>query len=405
MSPILNPINLDVNSSLGVSSLHLSELIQNAPMYQNPSAVHSGGQRAKIVLENSRSAVAQAVNAPLGSTIIFTSGATESNALVFHSLLNDKQQKNPPQNIVVSAVEHSSVLEHLDNCRLNGYEIRVVSPSKCKFGEITPQSVASLVDSQTKLVSIMTVNNETGVIHPITEIVRAVKAINSEVIFHTDAVQAFGKIPWSFKECRADIATLSGHKVGALTGVGVLLVRKGLNIKPIFKGGFQEGGKRAGTENIVAILSLGLIAPKVAKATQVEGYIQAMWQLRASFLKGLSSSGCTFEESVSSESSLVPNTVSVRFTGVRADDLVIACDLEGIWISGGAACSSGKQSPSGVLLALGHTEEFARETVRISFASTYSQDVLNIAGKKIGDLALRMQHKLGTLSHQSVGWS
>jgi cysteine desulfurase len=118
-----------------------------------------------------------------------------------------------------------------------------------------------------------------------------------------------------------------------------------------------------------------------------------MWELRASLIEGISSSGCIFEESVSSDVPLVPNTVSIRFAGVRADDLVIACDLQGIWISGGAACSSGKPSPSTVLLALGHTEEFARETVRISFASTYSQDMLNLAGKKIGDLASRMQHK------------
>jgi cysteine desulfurase len=236
---------------------------------------------------------------------------------------------------------------------------------------ITSESVAAAVTPDTALVSIMAANNETGVINPIAEIVTKVRAIAPRALIHTDGAQLLGKGAISMREMGVDLLTISAHKIGALSGVGALCIRDGVHLEPLILGGPQESKLRGGTENVLGISAFGAVADMIA--SELPARVESMRAARDAFEERLARAIPDVEFNGAHRDRL-PNTSNVYIPGVRADDLIVAMDLERILISSGAACTSGKPEPSHVLLAMGQSEERTRGTIRVSFRADLSDD-------------------------------
>lgn len=329
--------------------------------YGNPSSLHQPGQAAKHQMEASRSSVAKAMDAQ-SAEIIFVSGGTESNVLGLFGLAN--QYKSQIKKVLVSAIEHSAILGQADLIKAIGIEWAEIPV--LPNGVIDLIALEQLVDGQAVLASVMLANNESGVIQPIPEIVKIVKKFNGLV--HCDAVQAFGKIKFSVKDLGVDTLSVSGHKVGALRGIGALYVKKGLRIKSVFGNGAHEKEMRPGTENLLGILSLGTAGEEFSNWSQFE-------IARQQFEKDLVSQ---FKVKIAGHDVLrIPNTVSVSFIGTNKDLLLVGLDLKGIAASAGSACKASLSLPSHVLKAMGYTKEELAGVIRFSFGPDTTADDLH----------------------------
>lgn len=326
----------------------------------NPSSLHRGGQRARALLEEARASVRGLLKTGERTQVIFTSGATEANNTCIAAGVER------PGRLVSSLVEHPCVMEPLRALHSRGREVVLVAPDS--DGVIAPYAVEEAITAETAFVSIMAANNEVGVLNEIAEIVTRVRRRAPEALIHTDAAQLVGKGEVSFESVGVDLLTLSGHKLGALSGVGAIVAREGLHLSPFVRGGPQEGKVRGGTENVLGIATLGAVAEALRwdLATRIESMRRIRDEFEAAVVTSVS--GCAIN---AAQRERLPNTSSVFIPGVRADDLVVSMDLEGILISSGAACSSGKPEPSHVLLAMGQDEERVRSTVRISFRADH----------------------------------
>lgn len=329
----------------------------------NPSSLHRGGQRARAAIEEARASVRRLVDAEEKDVIVFTSGATEANNTVVAAV---SSATGP---IISASTEHPCILQPLKRLASHGRTVVLVSPQS--DGLITSESVASAVTPDTALVSIMAANNETGVINPIAAIVAKVRAIAPRALIHTDAAQLLGKGALSMREMGVDLLTISAHKIGALSGVGALCIRDGVDIEPFILGGPQESKLRGGTENVLGISVFGAVADRIA--SELPARVESMRALRDLFEERLARAIPDVEFN-SVHLDRLPNTSNVYVPGVRADDLIVAMDLERILISSGAACTSGKPEPSHVLLAMGQSEERTRATIRVSFRADLSQE-------------------------------
>ncbi len=322
----------------------------------NPSSTHRGGQRARADIEEARATLRRVVGAGGADTVVFTSGATEANNMV----IRGAAQRGG--GLITSALEHPCVLAPVLQYQREGRSVVLVQPER--DGLVSVESVVRHVTPETALVSIMLANNEVGSVNPIQEIAAAVRTIAPKAIVHTDAAQALGKIPCVFSLLGVDAMTLSAHKIGGLSGVGALVLRHGLELEPLIRGGAQEGKLRGGTENVLGINVFG----KALELIEKEGSERFA---RMSHTRDLFETRLTAElsdvEFHARAVSRLPNTSSVYLAGIRADDLIVAMDLERILISSGAACSSGKPEPSHVLMAMGFDEEHTRSTIRVSF--------------------------------------
>lgn len=326
----------------------------------NPSSLHRGGQRARAALEESRAAVRRLVGAGEKDTIVFTSGATEANNTVIWAA---SKMTGP---IVSASTEHPCILQPLKRLAADGRSVILLTPDA--GGRITPEQVASVVTPDVALVSIMVANNETGVINPISDIVRAVRQIAPKALIHTDAAQLLGKGVVSMRDLGVDLLTMSAHKIGGLSGAGALVIRDGVTIAPLLLGGSQESKLRGGTENVLGISVFGVVADMIAAElpTRIEGMASVRDSFEESLMRELPDVQINGRELPR-----LPNTSSIYIPGVRADDLIVAMDLERILISSGAACTSGKPEPSHVLLAMGQSEERSRSTIRVSFRADF----------------------------------
>jgi cysteine desulfurase len=317
----------------------------------NPSSVHRWGRAARQTVEHARSAVAALLNAP-PEGVVFVSGGTEANHL---ALLGSGRQR-----ILISGVEHDSVRRATPEAE----QIPVD-----RDGIIVLDALDDLLaaDSRPTLVSVMLANNETGVVQP----VRAIAALAHarSALFHCDAVQAAGKIALDFDAIGADRVSLSAHKLGGPQGVGALIVRDGLEVAPLLRGGGKEGGRRAGTENLAGIA--GFAAAATAAAAQITVYDRVR-MLRDALERRIAE---VEPEAVAlgAAAPRLPNTSAIAMPGVPAETQVIALDLEGVMVSAGAACSSGKVGPSHVLEAMGVRPELAASTIRVSLGWSSSE--------------------------------
>jgi cysteine desulfurase len=331
----------------------------------NPSSVHAEGRQARRLVEEARAAVAAAVGA-LPRNVVFTSSGTEANALALAPGLRIGA-RGPVQRLLVSAVEHASVLAGGRFTPEAVARIAVTRSGVIDLDDLRGQ----LASGPPALVSIMAANNETGALQPVHEAAEIIHEAGG--LLHVDAIQAFGKIPCVINVMVADLATLSAHKIGGPKGVAALVVTEGLTgLEPLLRGGGQELGRRAGTENVAGIAGFGA-AVKAAMATRdAEG-------VRIKLLRDRLERGLRQSEGLilfSEEVARLPNTTLFTAPGLKAETAVIGFDLEGIAVSSGSACSSGKVQPSHVLQAMGFADQMAQGAVRLSLGwSTSEADI------------------------------
>lgn len=323
--------------------------------FGNPSSIHRAGQMARQKIEWARRIAAEKIGAS-PAEIVFTSGGTESNNLAILGLV-----RNAPRvakHVITSAIEHPAVLEPIRQLEREGVEVTIIPVSR--GGAINPADLARNLRPETLLVSIMHANNETGVIQPIetvSEIVREHRAKGNEIYFHSDGVQAFGKLPFNLPAGGIDLYSASAHKIFGPKGVGLLYARKGVPLAGIQFGGRHERERRAGTENVPGIAGF-------ARAIEID----APWspQARDHFEPAVLDALDEVEINGDAAARL-PNTSNLYFAGVSGESLTIALDMKGIAVSTGSACSSGSIEPSPVLLAMGRDKAEARSCVRFSF--------------------------------------
>jgi cysteine desulfurase len=341
----------------------------------NPSSVHAEGRHTRRLVEEARSAVAGAVGAA-PRNVVFTSGGTEANALA----LTPGQRAasgQPVQRLVVSAIEHASVLA---GGRFTREAISTVGVTSSGVVDLD-QLRGVLATGAPALVSVMAANNETGALQPVTEAADIVHAAGG--LLHVDAIQALGKIPFDINAVGADMVTLSAHKIGGPKGVGALVLAEGLaGPEPLLRGGGQELGRRAGTENVAGIAGFGA-AVKVATAARISDAVR-LEGLRNRLENGLRQAPGILV--FSADVPRLPNTTLFTVPGLKAETAVIGFDLAGVAISSGSACSSGKVQPSHVLEAMGFGPKLAQGAVRLSLGwSTLEADI---------DLCLKAWRKL-----------
>jgi len=331
----------------------------------NPSSVHAEGRQARRLIEDARAAVAGAVGAA-ARNVVFTSGGTEANALALSPGLRGGSGA-PLQRLLVSAVEHPSVIV---GGRFAPEAISRIAVTRSGIVDLSDLR-ARLASGPPALVSIMAANNETGALQPIREAAQIVHQAGG--LLHVDGIQALGKIPLDIKGIGADLLSVSGHKIGGPKGVGALVIAEGASaVEPLLRGGGQERGHRAGTENVAGIAGFGA-AVKVALAA-MEADRPRLEALRGRLEAGLRETPSAVI--VAEDAPRLPNTTLFTVPGLRAETAVIGFDLEGVAVSSGSACSSGKVQPSHVLEAMGFGPNLAQGAVRLSLGwSTAETDI------------------------------
>ncbi len=338
---------LDWNATAPLRSQAREAMLAALEIAGNPSSVHAEGRTARRLVEEARARVAALVGAEPGQ-VVFTSGGTEANALALDPALASR--------LLVSAVEHPSVL---GGGRFPAAAVETLPVDGRGVADLA--ALARALGKGPALVSLMMANNETGAVQPVAEAAPTVHAAGG--LLHVDAVQAPGRISCDFKALSADLMTLSSHKIGGPQGVGALIRRESLALSPLIRGGGQERGVRGGTENAVAIAGFGAAAEAVAREWSTEA--ARMAALRDRLEAGLRS--VTPEAVIFSADTLrLPNTILVGLAGLKAETAVIGFDLEGVAVSSGSACSSGKVAPSHVLAAMGIEPALAQSAIRLS---------------------------------------
>jgi cysteine desulfurase len=331
----------------------------------NPSSVHAEGRASRRLVEDARAVIAEAVGAN-PRNVVFTSGGTEANSLALTPGLR-RNSGLPINRLVVAAIEHASVLAGGRFPREAIGTLRVG-----KSGVVDLDHLREiLADGPPALVSVMSANNETGALQPVAEVADIVHGAGG--LLHVDAVQTLGKISFDIKEIKADLISISAHKISGPKGIGALLLADGLNgLEASIRGGGQEQGRRAGTENVLGIAGFGA-AVKAAMAA-LDGDMQRVENLRKRLETGLRQTRGVFV--FSKNAPRLPNTTLFTVPGLKAETAVIGFDLEGIAVSSGSACSSGKVQPSHVLEAMGFGPELAKGAVRLSLGwSTTEADI------------------------------
>lgn len=347
-------IYLDYAASTPFDKEILTEVCQSIDVFGNPSSTHKRGKEAKSMLEASRAKIAKFINAS-PQEIIMTSGATEANNLAIKGVVN--QYKRP--HIITTNIEHSSVKSTYELLE----EICDVSYLPVKEnGRIDIKDLKNTLREDTVLVSIILVNNETGVIQPIYEIAELLKDKNT--LLHVDAVQSFGHINVDVQELGADLLTLSGHKIYGPKGVGVLYCKKSTKLESLITGGLHESGRRAGTENNMWTGAMALAMEKVLE-DKTERSIKEM-QLKELFLNELQMNVIPFDVN-GDVNHASPHIINVYFPWIDVQVLLTALDMRDVYISGGSACNSGSVKPSHVITAM-YDEERARHSFRFSFS-------------------------------------
>jgi len=346
--------------------------------FGNASSIHQQGQQARGAVEQAREHVAELVNCR-PAEIVFTSGGTESDNLALFGLAK------PGDHVITSSVEHHAVLNACKRLEDTGCEVTYLPVDG--RGLVSPDDVRRGIRPNTKLISIIFANNETGVLQD----VNAIGAIASEadVYFHTDAVQAAGKVPIDVKEIRCDLLTLTAHKMHGPLGAGALYVRKGTVLQPLFYGGRHERSRRAGTENLPGIVGLGKAA-EIALQGFSDGSVARIASLRdrleQSIVRTLDQVNVN-----GADAPRVPNTSNIVFECLEGEAMVIALDLKGASVSTGAACSSGAIEPSHVLTAMGLSPDRARASLRFSLGKQNTADDIDFVLQLVPEVVTRLR--------------
>ena len=342
----------------------------NEHIYGNPSSIHREGQAAKAVVEKSRRQLANALNSN-PEEIIFTSSGSESNNMVLKGVLN------PGDHFITSSYEHPAILKVLPFLESKNISTTIVNPDK--NGLIHPSDIEENINANTRLISIMWVNNELGTINPISEIGSIAR--NRNILFHSDAVQALGKIYINVDETPVDFLSMSAHKLYGPKGIGALYKRRGSKLEPLIHGGGQESNLRASTENIGGIAGFGMAAE--LSTSKLEENTDHILRLESYFLNLLNEQNISYTINGTKR---IPGVFNITFHGVNGQDLVMQLDFSGIGISFGSACTSGTVKASEMLLEMGITKEDALSTVRISFGKIHQLEDVKKVADSIGEI-------------------
>jgi cysteine desulfurase len=357
--------------------------------FGNASSIHHHGHETRAAVERARESVASLLGCR-SSEIVLTSGGTEGDNLAIFGLVRTGDH------VITSNIEHHAVLNSCKRLQESGCEVSYIQVDG--RGLVDPDDVRRALRPNTKLITIMMANNETGVIQPVEEIGKI--AAEADVYFHTDAVQAAGKIPINVKSMQCDVLSISGHKMHAPQGVGALYVRKGTLLQALFYGGSHERSRRAGTENVPGIVGLGKAAELAAEGF-TNGSIEKMRALRdrleKAVLAELGSAGVNGEGA-----SRVSNTTNVFFDYIDGEALVIALDLKGLAVSTGAACSSGAIEPSHVLTAMGVTADRARASLRFSLGKQNTENEIDFALQLVPPTVARLRDLSPVYNRETV---
>jgi len=364
-------VYLDNNATTPVHPAVLEALREAlADVYGNASSIHKEGQTARRRIEDARDSVARLIGAS-AREVVFTSGGTESNnAAIFGAVTRSGRH-----HIVTTAIEHPSVLEPVQELERRGHEVTIVSPDRS--GAVPADRVIEALRPDTRLMTMMLANNETGVIQPIAGVARTCHERGIHV--HCDAVQAAGKIDIDVESLGVDTLSLSAHKLYAPKGIGALYVRKGLALEPFLLGGSQERRRRAGTENVPLAIAFG-IASEIARERPDVAALRDHFELHLADM-AITINGATAPR--------LPNTSNITFLGADAEGIVIGLDLSGIAVSTGSACSSGRVEPSRVLLAMGMSVDDARSTVRFSLSRFTTIEEVDRAAEVVREVVPR----------------
>lgn len=361
-------IYIDNAATTKMSSIALGAMLPYmTEIYGNPSSFHTMGQRAAEAMQSARESIA----ACLGCTpkeILFTSGGSESDnqAILTAAAIGARKGK---RHIISTAFEHHAVLHTLEKLKKQGFDIELLPVGE--LGRVTAEQVENAIKEDTCLVTVMYANNEIGSILPISEIGAVCRKHN--VLFHTDAVQAAGHLPIDVKTQNIDMLSLSAHKFHGPKGIGVLYCRQGIPITALIEGGAQERGKRAGTENIPAIV--GMAAALKDSCEHMEENARKVSALRDRLIRGLSQiPHCALNGDVKNR---LPGNVSFCFEGIEGESLLLLLDEKGICASSGSACTSGSLDPSHVLLAIGRPHEVAHGSLRFSLCEENTEEEID----------------------------
>ncbi len=328
-------------------------------IYGNASSIHEFGRLARRAIDDAREKVAGLLGAASVEEIVFTSGGTESDNFAIKGAAHALKAKG--DHIITSSIEHQAILNTCKFLEKEGYKVTYISVDK--DGIVDLEELKRLIADKTILVSIMYANNEVGTIEPIEEAARIAK--EKGVYFHTDAVQAVGKIPFDVKSLNIDLASMSGHKIYGPKGMGALYIKKLTKITPQMQGGHHEMGKRAGTENVAGIVGLGKAAELAKKELSDES--KRLTGLRDYLYKGITSRIESIRLNGHPDKRL-PNTVNVGFKYLEGESIILNLDMEGIAVSTGSACTSGSLEPSHVLTAMGVDPAETQGSIRFSLS-------------------------------------
>ena len=362
-------VYLDNNATTRVDPLVLEAMLPHLEGHAgNPSSIHAAGREARSAVHRARHTIAGVLGAETDE-IVFTSGGTEADALAILGIARARARAGHGRHVITTAIEHEAVLDSLPILEREGFETTVVPVDNVGCVELGALE-ASLRDD-TALVSVMSASNEVGTIQPLDAIAEMLR--ERDIPFHSDAVQALGKIPMSVDTPHVDALTLSAHKIHGPKGVGALFVRKGTPIDPLFGGGGQEGQRRSGTENVAGIVGFAR-AVELAVERQATA-ARHMKQLSEAFLGRILDRIADVELNGSPDDRL-PNTLNLSFAGVDSEALVISLDLASVAVSAGSACASGSLEPSHVLGAMGLAHERVKSAIRISMSrETTAEDL------------------------------
>ena len=367
----MEPIYLDYAATTPVRK-EVREAMARVEMdrFGNPSSVHRWGREARAALEEARARLARLIGAsPV--EIVFTRGGTEADNLA----ILGRARSCRHQSVVCSAIEHRAVLSSARAAEAEGHPLHILPVNA--DGVVEVEALDAFLDPKPAVVSVMWVNNEVGTVQPIPELAARCRAAG--VVFHTDAIQAFGKFPIRVDEVPVDLLSISAHKIGGPKGVGLLYVRRGTELSPIIYGGSHEHGMRAGTEDVAGAVGFALAAELWVRDLAEQS--QRIGQLRDRLETGLRE---RIPDLVVNGAGAprAPNILSISLPGVSTETLVVTLDLEGFAVSSGSACSSGAVTPSHVLTEMGVPDEVAGPTVRFSLGrETTSEEIDRVVAK------------------------
>jgi len=350
------PVYLDHNATTPISPEVLEAMMPYfTGIYGNPSSVHRFGRLTRDALEQARMQVARLVGAE-PNQVVFTSGGTEANNLaVKGSLLN-----LPPGRLAISSIEHACMLEPARYMQGQGWKLDMIPVNT--QGQVEVDNLVPKISTDTRLMSVMSANNETGAVQDIDALVNAAKAVNEDIFCHSDACQLAGKMAINFATSGLDMMSLSSHKLYGPQGSGALVVSRSIDLAPQILGGGQEKQRRSGTENLASIVGFGRAAELAAEKMQQRQSHTADLQMKLlqqlELLDGI--------DVFSSKVTRLPNTVQFTLAGIDGETLLMQLDRKGFAVSSGSACDSGKTDPSHVLIAMGVEPQVARGAIRVS---------------------------------------